>query len=577
MAQPIDELVGVLAKHIRAILDRMDRSDEYLYRLNNYLSEEYGAQKIGPLNPIQTQPITYTTLVTSVSGDKWYGVRLKPGGETSTAVKTETAEKVIQGFALDIVPEVGHEINCMWLGNVDDGLGNTKGIYAKLGAAIPDMLYAVADSEDGGGVVNLSGTVALPSGTPTASATKAYNKFGIDIDPGVTELFAIKWLGQSGATDWVVLPFGGDTSSSSGGGSGSTVEVVLIDGTSGGQVSGDPVGPIVVNGNPTRVFSGTLVSSADIWVRVNDHKRKGRLWLTKDAAYKGLLVGVYDPNVFDSENYPTPDSRPLYTIDPESDGETVAVVTTQASSGSGLTPSTDGRCTTYYRGSTGSTHEDETGVEFSNYFENPIPVGSVILLEEFQGKRVCSNVLTEQDQYIAKLTTTVTKRVSDTYGSATGVSLGYLVSGIWTEVSSNQTVYNPSLNPVHVPSGVTIQIPVGRSNGHWVLQNATDLQQVRNWTTSENQFVMHCAATTEYEWKDGDPILELQTVDSTVSGCLDLQLQRTCDTSWDTWGTVMECLTCTEFTFVTSITCDTSLGLVSTDVTVTLPVCPSEE
>lgn len=286
------------------------------------------------------------------------------------------------------------------------------------------------------------------------------------------------------------------------------MQLVSIDGTSGGQVDGDPIAPIEVSGSPTRIFSGTLNSAGDIWVRANDHKRLGRLWLTKSAVYKGLLVGVYDPNTEDSENYPTSDERPLYVIDPESDGEVVARVTTTASAANWSTvsdpiPSSDGRCTTYYRGETGSTTEDETGVTFYNYFDTTIDSGSIILLEEFQGRLICTTVLSSTTQnLIAKLTGTVTARTSDSYGSASSVALGHLVAGVWTQVLTGQTVYNPSLSPVHIPSGANIQIPVFSSNGQWVLLNATDLQQVSGWTTANDQSVGHDAASTSVEWQD---------------------------------------------------------------------------
>lgn len=468
-----------------------------------------------------------------------------------------------------------------------DHAGRLSAVPLRLGDSaaaetIPDMLEATVDSYDATyGVAILTGPPQeLPTGTPDATTvTKAWNKYGVDLAEDDI-ILAIHWEGAYddtgshatyGQIDWVILPTA----------AANPVRIVLIDGTSESQDPGDPINPITVNGNPTRIYSGTLSEEGDIWVRVNDHKRLGRLWQPKEGAFKALLSGKYDPNAVDPTNYPTSDERPLYSIDGESDGETIARVTTQASVADWSTPaepdpSTDGRCTTYKVDETGATVEDDTDVEFSNYFKSAVTVDSIILLEEFQGQLVCAQVVTSS-QLIAKLTATVPKRISDTYGTVGSVSLGHLVAGVWTELLTGQTVYNPALNPVHIPSGANIQIPVGDSNGHWVLQNPTDLQQVKNFSTANPQFIMHCASTTEYEWKDGDPILALQGVDSSTAGCVDLQLKRTCNTSWETWDTVMGCLECVEITYATSVACDEEEGLSYETETITVPACPDPE
>lgn len=291
------------------------------------------------------------------------------------------------------------------------------------------------------------------------------------------------------------------------------MEIVLIDGTSTSQSTGDPVPPIFVNDNETRIFSGTLNAEGDIWVRVNDHRRLGRLWQPKNAAYKGILSGTYDPNAADPQNYPDSDERLLYSIDPESDGETIARVTQKADaadwgSPTNPIPKNNGRCTTYKIGETGSTIVDKSGVEFYNYFKAEVAPGSIILLEEFQGRLICSQVLvdSQSDSLIARITATVPKRTSLNYGKLSGVDLGHLTAGgVWEEVLLAQEVWNPSLNPVHVPAATDIHIPVDNRNGHWVLENAHDLQQVRGFNVALDQVLAKNPGTTEYEWQEVKP------------------------------------------------------------------------
>lgn len=290
------------------------------------------------------------------------------------------------------------------------------------------------------------------------------------------------------------------------------MQIVLIDGTSASQSAGDPVAPINVNG-ATRLFSGTLNVQGDIWIQVNDHKRLGRLWQPKEAAYKGLLSGTYDPNAVDPTNYPQEDERPLYIIDPESDGETLARVTTKAdaanwSNTNAPIPSNNGRCQTYKISETGSTVVDETGVAFHNYFTAEVEVGAIVLLEEFQGRLICSRVVGNVRSLIARLTTTVPQRISDTLGQLGNVSLGHPVNGVWTEVLAGQTVYNTSLNRVHVPSGATIQMGVDEINAHWVLMNPHDLQQVKGFDINKDQVLAKNPATSEYEWQEVKPCPE---------------------------------------------------------------------
>lgn len=361
-------------------------------------------------------------------------------------------------------------------------------------AAIRDMFYGTVGSYDAvNQVITTTGTpTALPTGTPTIPAgVKCYDRENAGFS-AADNFYAIRQVavhtdGTHGQVDWVVLPTA----------AANPVRLVTIDETSMSQPSGAPVPP-----ESGRYLSGTLDTASDIWILVNDHKRLGRLWQPVDGQFNGVLAGTWDP---DPEG--TSDERPLYRIDGESDGETIAIVTTQASAADWTDPtepdpSTNGRCTTFKIDETGDHVVDATGVEFSNYGKSAILVGSVIALEEFQGEQFATVLTTPGRGLIAKITATVSARSSDTYGSVGSVALGHLVSGVWTSVLTGQTVYNPSLSPVHVPSGVNIQIPVEDSNGHWVLLNAMDLQQVEGWTTANDQSIGHDASSTTVEWQD---------------------------------------------------------------------------
>lgn len=108
----------------------------------------------------------------------------------------------------------------------------------------------------------------------------------------------------------------------------------------------------------------------------------------------------------------------------------------------------------------------------------------------------------DSDFLLAKIEATVPARSSDSYGSLGSVKLGKLVAGTWTQVYSSETVWNPSLSEVHVPSGAAIHIPVIKHYGLWVLQNATDLQQVEGFIVANDQSLGKDAGSTDVLWQD---------------------------------------------------------------------------
>lgn len=252
-----------------------------------------------------------------------------------------------------------------------------------------DMLYGTVGSYDATNkVITTTGTpTELPTGTPAIPAgIKVYDRENAGFSAS-DHFYAIRSVnvhtdGTHGQVDWVVIPTA----------AANPVRVVLVDSTSMSQSSGDPVPPLTISGSESNYWSGTLDSTGDVWIQRLDHRRLGRKWLPVNGAFKGILAGTYDPNVADSESFPTSDERPVYKIDPESDGETIAIVTTEASAADWSTdtepaPSTDGRCSTFKIDETGARVVDQTGVAFVNYSKDALAVDSIIALEEFQGEQ----------------------------------------------------------------------------------------------------------------------------------------------------------------------------------------------
>lgn len=106
------------------------------------------------------------------------------------------------------------------------------------------------------------------------------------------------------------------------------------------------------------------------------------------------------------------------------------------------------------------------------------------------------------DSLIAKITATVSARVGDAYGSLANVDLGHVDSGSWSEVLADQTVYNPSLSPLHVPSGESIHIVANKVRGSWVLAGPFDPHQAKGYDESKDQSLGHDAADSSIDMQD---------------------------------------------------------------------------
>lgn len=378
MAASIDESVGVLARHIRAILDRLERHEDFLHRINDYLSKESGSPQIGVLSPIQTQTFLYLIKITEIDGDEWVGVRQEAITSTTAQNIPALSDRPVRGFSAGAMPEVGDTISAFWIGNVDE-----KPVYVQIEDVEKFVIVRGTVTAKGGQQVTIGSVVQLPTWAKypgaTVTALDVHNE-----DPEVGTTVEVIY-DESSPTGWALLRAG----SGEGGGGGSTVEFVSVEEGSGTQSSGDPVGPILVNGNETFIWSGFKSGPHDIWIVAADGKWKGRRFLPANGVFMGKMDGTYDPNVFDPANYPTSDLRPLYRIEMPQTQEIYAKVTTAASeadlTGAVPSPSTDGRCTTYYRSANGVFFEKDTDVAFENYSRTCIRPGAVIKLEHYEG------------------------------------------------------------------------------------------------------------------------------------------------------------------------------------------------
>lgn len=326
------------------------------------------------LEPIKANAIGRAVVL----GLAWARVNVQTAGDTTCTPQDGDAETLLSGSgSIRIVwaelqaesTKTGEQWCLVLLGSIGD-------------ATIQDMLYGVVGSYDATNkVITTSGTpTALPTDTPTIGAgIKVYDREGTGFSASDT-FYAIKSEavhtdGTHGQVDWVVLPTA----------AGTPIEKLTIAKKSASQSAGDPVSPLST-GN---YFDATIGGGAtSVWALLDDNKRLGRIWLPALAEFEGIYTGVYDPH--DDDAGITSDPRPLYRMQPPSDGETIALVTTTASaadwSSPPPTPSTDGRCTTYKRDSTGSIVADQTGVAFENYRDTTIAAGTKVTLEEFQGR-----------------------------------------------------------------------------------------------------------------------------------------------------------------------------------------------
>ena len=177
------------------------------------------------------------------------------------------------------------------------------------------------------------------------------------------------------------------------GGGGDTVDSLLVDKESGSQSAGDPVTPITVLGIQTRYFSGTLSTTGDIWILLNNHRddlSSDDIWLPALATFNGLLSGTYDPNAIDPTNYPESDERPVYRVDGLPHGLIPGYCTTAftaASGQGGASPTfTTGSFQTYIEGPTGTFGDGPllTGVRYN--LESAVEAGTVGFVGRSRGK-----------------------------------------------------------------------------------------------------------------------------------------------------------------------------------------------
>lgn len=101
----------------------------------------------------------------------------------------------------------------------------------------------------------------------------------------------------------------------------------------------------------------------------------------------------------------------------------------------------------------------------------------------------------------AKITVGINARTGDAYGSGTA-DLGYTVSGVWTSVLEDETVYNPGASAIHIPSALTsIHMPVLRVKNEWILVNPFDPYQLGGFVYDNDQSIGH-DESDEPEWQD---------------------------------------------------------------------------
>ena len=380
MPASIDKSIGVLARHIRAILDRLDRHEDFLHRVNDYLSKERGSPQIGTLSPVQTQTFLYHIEITTVDAGAgtWEGLRQEALTTSSSQTIEVLSDRIVKGYSVGSLPSVGDKISAMWLGNVGE-----QAVYVEIADIDKFVIVRGTVTSSSSGQVTVGSLVVLPSWAKSpGNSIVALDVHGEDPSNG-TAVEAI--YDETSPTGWALLRAG---SGSGGGGGGDTVEFVSVEKTSTQQEAGDPVPPLTLGGDDSYYWSGGLNSTGDVWIRAQEGQWKGRRFLPAHGSFMGKLYGNFDPNQADPENFPQSDLRPLYLIERPQMQEIVAKVTTKASaadwSAAEPVPSVDGRCTTFSKDHLGVLQEQDTDVEFENYSKSCIEVGAAVKLEHYE-------------------------------------------------------------------------------------------------------------------------------------------------------------------------------------------------
>lgn len=351
-------------------------------------------------------------------------------------------------------------------------------------ATIADMMYGTVGSYDAtNDVITTTGTpTPLPTGTPTiAAGVKVYDREGAGFTASDT-FYAIKSEavhtdGTHGQVDWVVIPtaaaqvntynvqlYNNDKARTD-----TVVEVKLLD------ASLVAVGSALNCYDPHQQFSSGGETDA-----------LGRATLVRDAdtgATRLEFTHLVGPAAF------------ICATLTEDIGNTTAGKAS-ATINSSFGPK-------WQHDSPGTALLNTCSGMFSNLLSGANVVAALNDPDASTKEYTIVSADSATEALIAKITATVSARVSDTHGSLTGVTLGELSAGVFSAVLTGQTVFNPSLSEIHVPSGTTIQIPVVKvGGGSWVLQNAMDLQQIEGWDTSADQSVGHDASGTDVLWQD---------------------------------------------------------------------------